>query len=190
MNMREAVQAALSLAVREKGLCFFTNGFISRIAYSISDRDENFYIIGSMGLVSSVALGAALNSRRKVFVFDGDGSILMNMGVMPVVGALSADNFFHFVFDNSCYGSTGNQPTVSSRVDFVKLARGAGYRRIYSVSVPAKLKTLTRLLANRGPVLLHIKVEKYADKCAPRMPIEPQDLTLRIRRLTGARKSK
>ena len=57
------------------------NGFISRDLFSISDTRPDFYMIGSMGLASSIGLGIALKDPgKKVFVFDGDGNILMNLG--------------------------------------------------------------------------------------------------------------
>ena len=57
------------------------NGFISRDLFETYDKLSNFYMIGSMGLASSIALGVAIkNPKKKVFVFDGDGNILMNFG--------------------------------------------------------------------------------------------------------------
>ena len=57
------------------------NGFISRDLASISNAKPTFYMIGSMGLASSIGLGFALKDpRTRVFVFDGDGNILMNLG--------------------------------------------------------------------------------------------------------------
>ena len=49
------------------------NGYVSRDLFNVKDKPSNFYMIGSMGLASSIGLGVALkNSRKKVFVFDGD----------------------------------------------------------------------------------------------------------------------
>ena len=64
------------------------NGFISRDLFVDCDRNSNFYMIGSMGLSSSIGLGLALkNPKKRFFVFDGDGNILMNLGSLVTIGA-------------------------------------------------------------------------------------------------------
>ena len=69
------------------------NGYISRDLFEIADRETNFYMIGSMGLSSSIALGVALkNPRKRVYVFDGDGNILMNLGSLTTIGKLKQKN--------------------------------------------------------------------------------------------------
>ena len=56
------------------------NGYISRDLFEACDKTNNFYMIGSMGLASSIGLGIALkHPNKKIFVFDGDGNILMNL---------------------------------------------------------------------------------------------------------------
>ena len=57
-------------------------------------------MIGSMGLASSIGLGAAIkNPKKQIFVFDGDGNLLMNFGSITTIGALKQKNLVHFVFD-------------------------------------------------------------------------------------------
>ena len=64
------------------------NGFISRDLFELKDKPSNFYMIGSMGLASSIGLGVALkNPTKKIFVFDGDGSILMNLGSLTTIAS-------------------------------------------------------------------------------------------------------
>ena len=75
------------------------NGFISRNLYEVADSNSNFYMIGSMGLASSIGLGVALkNPRRKIFVFDGDGNILMNLGSLTTIGTLKPKKFDSYNF--------------------------------------------------------------------------------------------
>ena len=106
------------------------NGYISRAGHALCERSGNFYMIGSMGLASSIGLGIALaRPRRKVVVFDGDGNVLMNLGGLATIAARRPNDFHHLVFDNEAYASTGNQPTLSSAVDLDALARAAGYAR-------------------------------------------------------------
>ena len=91
------------------------NGFISRDLFDLYDKASNFYMIGSMGLASSIGLGVAIkNPKKRVFVFDGDGNILMNLGSLVTIGSMVPKNLVHIVFDNSSHESTGGQPTQSS----------------------------------------------------------------------------
>ena len=97
------------------------NGFISRDLYSILEKNTNFYMIGSMGLASSIGLGIALKKpKKRIFVFDGDGNILMNLGSLTTIGSLKPKNLIHVVFDNSVHESTGSQPTNTNFVSIEK----------------------------------------------------------------------
>ena len=78
------------------------DGYTSRDLFETCDKPSNFYMIGSMGLASSIALGVAVKkTKKKVFVFDGDGNILMNLGSLTTIGRISPKNLVHVVFDNS-----------------------------------------------------------------------------------------
>lgn len=107
-------------------------GFPSRELYEINDRSKNFYMIGSMGLASSIGLGLALaNPYEDVIVIDGDGSLLMNMGSLVTVFANNPSNLTWIVIDNGAYGSTGNQDTYAQVVDLVDIARGVGFKNCH-----------------------------------------------------------
>jgi len=74
------------------------NGFMSRDLYETNEKESNFYMIGSMGLASSIGLGVALkNTKKKIHVFDGDGNILMNLGSLVTIGSLKPKNLVHFI---------------------------------------------------------------------------------------------
>ena len=105
------------------------NGFMSRDLFEVNDKESNFYMIGSMGLASSIGLGIALkNVKKRVFVFDGDGNILMNLGSLVTIGSLKPKNLIHIVFDNNSHESTGGQPTNSSKIKLEKLAKNCNYK--------------------------------------------------------------
>ena len=104
-------------------------GFPSRELYEINDRSKNFYMIGSMGLASSIGLGLALAKPRKdIVVIDGDGSLLMNMGSLVTVFANNPGNLTWIVIDNGAYGSTGNQDTYAQKIDLVEIAKSVGFK--------------------------------------------------------------
>lgn len=102
-------------------------GFPSRELYDIKDRDETFYMIGSMGLVSSIGLGLALTTDKKVVVIDGDGAFLMNMGGIVTTIKQNPKNLTWIVINNGAYGSTGNQETYAKNLDLVKIAESVGF---------------------------------------------------------------
>jgi sulfopyruvate decarboxylase subunit beta len=107
-------------------------GFPSRELYEIKDRSKNFYMLGSMGLASSIGLGLAMSQEEKVLVFDGDGSVLMNFGSLITIFNQNPKNLIYIVFDNGCYGSTGNQLTYAQNVDILEIAKSIGFKNAYN----------------------------------------------------------
>ena len=154
-------------------------GFISRTAQAIQNRKENFYVIGSMGMVSSIALGIALcKPKNKIIAIDGDGAVLMNLGTLPMIGALGPKNLFHIVLDNGSYESTGGQKSLSQAVDLSKIAKSSGYKISKNVATPSALqKTLAEVLRSQGPAFLLVKVQNDSNPAAPRIVSEPDVIT-------------
>lgn len=108
-------------------------GFPSRELYDINDRAENFYMIGSMGLASSIGLGLALAKPHKdIVVIDGDGSLLMNMGSLVTIFANNPSNLTWIVIDNGVYGSTGNQDTYAKLIDLCEIAKSVGFENSHN----------------------------------------------------------
>ena len=96
MNRKEAMKIICD-GINDE-IIISANGFISRDLFSTLDKDSNFYMIGSMGLASSIGLGIAIkNPRRRIFVFDGDGNILMNLGSLVTIGSIQPRNFIHII---------------------------------------------------------------------------------------------
>ena len=99
-----------------EGLYVCNIGFPSRELYAAADRPKKIYMLGSMGLASSIGLGLALvRPERKVIVLDGDGSVLMNLGALATIAHNALENYLLIILDNCCYGSTGSQPTCTSQ---------------------------------------------------------------------------
>ena len=150
------------------------NGYMCRESCSIADRPENFYMIGSMGLASAIGLGlTTARSSPKTLVLDGDGNLLMNLGILPMVGATAPTGLIHCVFDNEVYGSTGNQASISRESRLDHLAAAAGYRRVVAATEPdAIVAALEEMLTSPGPHFLLVKVTtEEAD--VPRIPHAP-----------------
>ena len=126
--------------------------------------DHDFYNIGAMGCAQSIALGIALQKKNKnVFVFDGDGSVLMQMGSIATIGHYSPKNFYHIIFDNNAHDSTGGQPTCSNTVDFAKIAESCNYNFVKTLVTKENLDGAIKKIRNiEGPVMLVVKVKKGA----------------------------
>jgi sulfopyruvate decarboxylase subunit beta len=161
MTRAEAV-AVVADALGRDAAIVACNGMIGRELYSHADGPLRFYMIGSMGLASSIGLGLALvQPARRVSVFDGDGNLLMNLGGLANVAAAAPRNFHHVVFDNAAHGSTGDQQTVSDRVPLEAIAAAAGYRRCRRVSDTIELtELLPAWFDGEGPSMLLIEVAR------------------------------
>ena len=109
---------------------------------SLGHRPNFFYLQHAMGLASSMGLGIALSKpARQVIVFDGDGSILMNLGGLTTLARYRPRNLVHVVFDNESLLSVGGFPTATATgSDLAAIARAAGVPRTATVST---LETFT-----------------------------------------------
>ena len=152
------------------------NGFISRDLFETCDRKENFYMIGSMGLASSIGLGVAIkNPQVKVFVFDGDGNILMNLGSLITIGSINPKNLVHIIFDNNVHESTGGQPTNISKINFEKISTAVNYKTFKITTGLKLIQTLKNLKKLSGPILLHIIISSNQNKSG-RITITPKKI--------------
>ena len=127
MQRRDAIEKIMKSIDDELIVCNI--GFPSRELYDIEDRHETFYMIGSMGLASSIGLGLALSKPDKdIVVIDGDGALLMNMGSLVTVNACSPRNLTWIVINNGAYGSTGNQETYAKDLNLAEIASSVGLK--------------------------------------------------------------
>jgi len=172
-------------------LVVHANGHISRRSFTVEDRPGNFYMIGSMGLASSIALGVALcRPDRRVIIYDGDGNLLMNLGSAAMIAHTAPRNLVHLVFDNGVYASTGNQRTISADVPLEKIAEGAGYRRSVRARTPDELAAAFReCLAIDGPTFILAELEVETGKfTAGRVTHTPEEIRDRFSAaVTGGR---
>ena len=154
------------------------NGYISREFFNVTDRKENFYMIGSMGLASSIGLGVALaRPEKKTLIFDGDGNVLMAMGTLAMIAAAAPKNLIHIVFDNEVYESTGSQRTLSREIKLEEVAKSAGYRQAVRVTRREGIKpAYEKLYQAEGPVFLLIKVEPAFDSSQGRVTHTPEQI--------------
>jgi sulfopyruvate decarboxylase subunit beta len=155
--IREVVQA-----VRDE-LIVCTLGHPSQELYMIRDRPQNFYMLGSMGLASSIGLGLALSQRKKVVVIDGDGAVLMNLGTLATIAVNGPRNLVLIIIDNQAYGSTGYQASFTSHgICLAEIARACGIRKSIAVERQGTIRgTMGSILhEGDGPYCVVIKTER------------------------------
>ncbi len=163
LSREDALRCILELA--RDALVVSTTGKTSREVFELrvarNEPQRDFLTVGSMGHTSSIALGVALgNPARRVVCLDGDGSLLMHMGALPVIGSRRPVNLVHVLLNNAAHESVGGQPTVAGNVDFEAIARASGYVHYAKARTIDELKQawadLGRL--NEGPSLLEVMV--------------------------------
>ena len=181
MTGKEALRIIFQYIKSEPVVC--ATGYICRSVQAVAHRPENFYMIGSMGMASSIALGAARAvPRRKIIALDGDGAVLMNLGTLPTVGALKTSNFVHLVLDNACYESTGSQPSFTRSIGLERIAAASGYRSAKRVANEGALRReMKSILSKPGPSFLLIPVTRDAS-AEPRVQASPEEITRRFSR--------
>ena len=176
-----ALERMLSI-VPEHAAIIATTGKCGRELFTIADREQHFYQVGSMGCGVAMGLGCALNSRRPVIVLDGDGGALMKLGSLATVGAEAPKNLIHVVLDNGTYDSTGGQPTNSSNADFAAIAAACSYPHGYRCDgLMGFSAALDSALRKPGPHLIHLKTQPGSRSNLGRPTIKPADVARRFR---------
>ena len=114
----------------------------------------------AMGGHAGFAFGLALaQPKTKVVLFDSEGDLLMNLGVLTTIAEQAPPNFYHFLLDNECYATTGGQPVPNAKhVAYDVIARGAGYPRAFAFDTLEDFSThLKDILDQPGPVFVAMK---------------------------------
>ena len=184
---REAALRRLVAEVPATGsVILATTGFTGRELYAVEDRANHLYMVGSMGCISSLGLGLAVNRPDlQVYVVDGDGAALMRMGNLATVGTYGGDNLHHILLDNAAHDSTGAQATVSPNVDFAEIARACGYARVARGENEAALAAFLSA-RGAGPGFLHLRIRTGARDDLPRPRITPPEVLARLRAHCGS----
>jgi phosphonopyruvate decarboxylase len=170
MKREDSIKLVIN-QLKSKDIVVSTTGKASREVFEHREvrgesHEKDFLMVGSMGCASSFAAEIALQKPdRSVYIFDGDGAVIMSEGSLSTIGHYSPKNLFHIVFDNDSYESTGGQPTTASTVNFEQLALANGYKHTRSVETNENLiTTFQEMDSLKGPKMLIVKVAKGARK--------------------------
>jgi thiamine pyrophosphate-dependent acetolactate synthase large subunit-like protein len=129
---------------------------------AVGDRPLNFYLLGAMGLATSVGLGLALaQPDRNVIVLTGDAELMMNAGALATIGVRKPKNLSVIVLDNERFGETGEQVShTSAGIDIAGIAKASGFARTETLRDMAQIDDAKRsITASTGPYLAVIKIK-------------------------------
>ena len=125
------------------------------------DEKRDMNLGGAMGHTTPAALGLALaQPDEKIVLFDSEGSLLMNMGILATIAGKKPKNFVHFLMDNECYATTGGQPVPNSQdISYAGMAREAGYTAAYEFdNLEDFTNNVGKIMQETGPVFVAMKM--------------------------------
>ena len=135
-------------------------GSPSQELYQLNDQPTNFYMLGTMGLASSIGLGLALVQKKKILVIDGDGSVLTNLGTLSTIANNVTNNFVLLIIDNGSYGSTGDQLTYAGKKTSLKeIAIACGCENVLECQAKETRGILKSALENDQMTIIVSKCE-------------------------------
>ena len=159
-----------------------TTGKAGRELFTLADREQHLYQVGSMGCASPMGLGVALTTGRRTIVLDGDGAALMKLGSLATIGAYQPPGLLHVILDNGVHDSTGGQATVSPVVDFAGVALACGYAHAFVCdSVDGFAAAFRHALSTTGPCLVHVRIRPGSLEKLGRPTIAPHEVAQRFR---------
>lgn len=180
-SRNQALERIVEHTPLENTVLIATTGFTGRELFSINDRVNHIYMVGSMGCASSLGLGLALaRPDLKIIVIDGDGAGLMRMGNFATLGSYAGNNLIHILLDNEVHDSTGSQATVAGNINFAKIAEASGYSVSLSGNEIELIDELFNLNVVDGPVFGHLKITSGTIENLPRPDVTPNEVLTRL----------
>ena len=135
-------------------------GLPSQEMHMLDDQPTNFYMLGTMGLSSSIGLGLALAQKQTVISIDGDGSVLTNLGTLPTIANNVADNFILLIIDNGSYGSTGDQPTYAGKkTSLTAVAKACGCENVIECQAAEAKDVVAKAIDSKKMTIIVCKCE-------------------------------
>ncbi len=168
--IRSEIIKSIVPAIRDH-LVICNIGLPSQELFQLDDQPSNFYMLGTMGLSSSIGLGLAIAQKKKVIAIDGDGSVLTNLCTLPTIANNVCNNFILLIIDNGSYGSTGDQPTYAGKkTSLAAVAKACGCENVVECQAEDTAGALKSALASDQMTII-------VSKCASgNIPVEVIDM--------------
>ncbi len=161
------------LPVLKKVLVVCNIGAPSQELHSLGDGANNFYMLGTMGLSSSIGFGVALAQGKPVVSIDGDGSVLTNLGTLPTIANNARGNYTLLIIDNGSYGSTGDQPTYAGKkTSLAKVAEACGCDNVVECAAEDTREVLEMAVASSEMTIIVSKCDS-GNATAPVIEMNP-----------------
>jgi len=174
------------LAIIRDELVVCNIGSPSQELFALDDQPSNFYMLGTMGLCSSIGLGLALAQPKPVIAIDGDGSVLTNFGTLATIANNAAKNFILLIIDNGSYGSTGDQPTYAGKkTSLARVATACGCENVVECEADETASALKAALVSGEMTIIVSKCESGNAK----VPVIEKNPVVIIDRFIGAVKA-
>lgn len=168
---REEAIEAVSEVLSDQAVIVATTGFTSRELYEFRVKNgqkapKDFLTVGGMGHTASIAMGVAIGQPdRQVVCLDGDGSVLMHMGALPVIGLAAPKNLVHIVLNNGVHDSVGAQPTAGFSVNFQGVAEASAYKLVLGADTKKGIQAAVKQASSsEGPIFIELRIRAGARK--------------------------
>lgn len=173
LSREEAINVVLD-SIPENSIVVASTGRATRELYELRNirkesHENDFLNVGAMGHTSSIGLGIAMATKRKVVCLEGDSSAIMHLGSFTTTGLLKPDNFLHIVLNNGVHESVGGQKSAGFNVNLTEIAKHCGYVTIEkSVKTIEEINTAIKTLNDSdGPAFMEIIIRKGIRKDMP-----------------------
>lgn len=177
LEILESIQRRVSM----NSVVITTTGKTGREYYELGDQVNQFYNVGAMGCASSIGLGIAVTTKKKVVIIDGDGALLMRTGAMATIADKAPGNLIHILLDNYSHDSTGGQTTAGKYVNFPLLASAMGYTNIgYADKIEEFEKVLSESLAADKLTFIYVPIQKGSKPGLGRPSVKPAEVAKRL----------
>lgn len=177
LNRKGAIDVIMN-SINDDDILLSQIGFPSKEVYNSKDRDHNFYLLGALGAATEVGIGLALEKPdRHIYVIDGDGAFFFNPNQLFDLAVYKPENLTVICLDNGSWGSTGNQPTLSS--SGMNLSAVAASLGIENKGMTDSAEELTVLLGNK-PQFIHYFIKAGNDKSGIEIPLHAIEIKQRF----------
>ena len=164
LSREEALEVIID-NLTENDFIVSTTGKTSREIFEIREakkqgHSNDFLTVGSMGHTASIAYGVALGTTYNVFCIDGDGSFIMHMGGIGVIGSSIPNNFKYIINDNNAHESVGGQPTCSKNLDMPQILKACGFKEVIIATTKDEIKNGVEKLRNENSIAMILRTKQ------------------------------